>query len=205
MYRIFTTIHYSENMYHIKEDKRQKDTAEKIRCGMRRCLTVKNMSEISVSDISEAAGVSRSTFYRSFDMPIDVLAYSCDKVVDMIIHDYRNVRVGDADEFILFSLKYWRMHDDILEALVHCDRMDIVHKAFESRAENIFGELFVAFRKDFTQAETDYLIMGVAGLMSNMLVVWMKHGKKETPEQLFDLYKKFFAIARHRLAPHILF
>lgn len=194
LYRIYATIHNFENMYHIKEDKRQQATAEKIREGMRQCLSVKNMSEITVSDISDAAGVSRSTFYRSFDMPIDVLSYSCDRIVDMIIHDYGKVHVSDADEFILFSLKYWRMHADILEALVHCDRMDIVHKAFESRSDDMLGELFAALRRDFTQAETDYLAMGIIGLMSNMLVVWMKHGKKETPEQLFVLYKKFLSI-----------
>lgn len=192
-------------MYHIKEDKRQQATAEKIREGMRQCLSVKNMSEISVSDISEAAGVSRSTFYRSFDMPIDVLTYACDKVVDMIIHDYSDVNVRDTDEFILFTLRYWRQHSEILDALVHCDRMDIVHKAFQTRAEDIFGEIVLEFRKDFTQTEIDYLTMGVIGLISNMLVVWMKHGKKETPEQMFDLYKKFFAIARHRLATRLMF
>ena len=192
-------------MYHIKEDKRQQMTADRIREGMRRCLSVKNMSEISVSDISEAAGVSRSTFYRSFDVPIDVLSYSCDKIVEMIVHDYRDINMRDTDEFILFSLRYWKKHDDTLEALLHCDRMDIVHKAFESHAEDIFGNIAVQFRKDFTQAETDYLIMGVVGLISNMLTVWVKHGKKETPEQLFELYKKFFSIARHRLAARLLF
>lgn len=187
-------------MYHIKEDKRQQATAEKIREGMRQCLSVKNMSEISVSDISEAAGVSRSTFYRSFDMPIDVLTYSCDKVVDMIIRDYKNVDMRDTDEFILFSLKYWRRHADILEALAHCDRMDIVHKAFEERAVDMFGNIASNFRKDFTPAETDFLIMGAVGLFSNMLAVWMRHGKKETPEQLFELYKKFFTLARKQLS-----
>lgn len=186
-------------MYHIKEDKRQQLTADRIVDGMKRCLAVRHMSELSVSDIADAAGVSRSTFYRSFDMPIDVLAYACGKVVDMIIKDFSDVDLRDGNEFILFSLRYWRRHDDILEALVNCDRMDIVHKAFQSRAEDIFGETVVDFRKDFTETETEYLIMGMVGLMSNMLVVWIKNGKKETPEQLFSLYRKFFSAARHGL------
>lgn len=192
-------------MYHIKDDKRQILTADKIREGMGHCLSVKNMSEITVSDISEAAGVSRSTFYRSFDTPIDVLTYSCDKIVDMIIRDYADVNIRDTDEFILFSLRYWRNHDQILEALLHCDRMDIVHKAFANRAEDIFGETVREFKTDFTEDEIDYLVMGAIGLLSNMIIVWMKHGKKETPEQMFSLYRKFFSMAHPGFAERLFF
>lgn len=187
-------------MYHIKNDRRQQLTAERIREGMRQCLSAKHMSEISVSDISEAAGVSRSTFYRSFDTPIDVLSYACDRIVYMILHDFQDVSIRDADEFILFSLKYWRRHDDILEALMNCDRLDIVHKSFQNRMDDIFGEAALVLKKDFTPEELDYITMGVVGLLSNMLAVWMRHEKKETPEQLFAIYKKFFAKARDRMS-----
>lgn len=185
-------------MYHIANDKRQQLTAERIREGLRQCLFVKNMSEITVSDISKAAGVSRSTFYRSFDMPIDVLTYACDEVVNMIINDFADISTRDSDEFIIFLLRYWKKHSGILEALVHCDRMDIVHKSFENRMEDVFGEVIVRFRNDFTAAEIDYLEMGLIGLISNMLMVWMKHDKQESPEQLFALYRKVLSIARQR-------
>lgn len=177
-------------MYHIANDKRQQATAEKIREGLTACLSVKPMTEISVSDISTAAGVSRSTFYRSFDMPLDVLSYSCNRVVDMIVNDFARVEVKDADELIQYSLNYWRKHTDILEAAINCDRLDIVRNAIENHSDKFIGDLMGLVKKDFTDSEIEYIRMGGVGLISNLLIVWIRHGKKETPDQLFDLYKK---------------
>jgi len=181
-------------MYHIANDKRQQATADKIRDGLISCLSVKQMTEISVSDISSAAGVSRSTFYRSFDMPLDVLSYACDKVVEMIVRDYSEVEINDVDTLIQFSLNYWKQHTDLLEAAVNCDRLDIPRKAFENHSDKLIGDFMGLVKKDFTELEIDYIRKGIVGLMSNLLVVWISHGKKETPAQLYELYKKFRGI-----------
>lgn len=53
-------------MYHINNDKRQIASAQKIVDGLTQCLSAKMMSEISVSDIATASGVSRSSFYSEF-------------------------------------------------------------------------------------------------------------------------------------------
>ena len=68
-------------MYHINNDKRQIASAQKIVDGLTQCLSAKMMSEISVSDIATASGVSRSSFYRSFDTPMDVLAYASSTLI----------------------------------------------------------------------------------------------------------------------------
>lgn len=177
-------------MYHIAEDKRQKATAEKIREGLTACLSVKPMTEISVSDIAEAAGVSRSTFYRSFDMPLDVLSYACNRVVDMIVKDFSKINLKEPDDLIQYSLKYWSRHTDILDAAVNCDRMDIVQNAIENHSDKFIGDLVGLLRKDFTEPEIDYIRMGSVGLISNLLIVWIRHNKRETPEQLYELYRK---------------
>lgn len=177
-------------MYHIADDKRQQATAEKISNGLRSCLSVRNLTEITVSDICKAAGVSRSSFYRSFDMPLDVLSYACDKVVDMIIKDFSSTELTDSDDLVRFSLRYWRNHSDILEAAVNCDRMDIIGKAIENHSNKLVRNLLIMVHNDFTKAEVEYIQMGIVGLISNLLVVWIRHGEKESPDQLYELYVK---------------
>lgn len=183
-------------MYHITNDKRQQATAEKISKALIHCLSVKPMSEITVSDISSAAGVSRSTFYRSFDIPLDVLRYECDRVVVIMEKDYAKARLKNLDDLVNFTLKYWRSHSEILDAAVNCDRMDIVHKSISSHSEALISSLQGIIGSDFTEQEIDYIRMGSIGMISNLLSVWIKHGKKESPEQLFELYIKFTKLIR---------
>ncbi|MCQ2142290.1 MAG: TetR/AcrR family transcriptional regulator [Bacteroidales bacterium] len=183
-------------MYHIANDKRQQATAEKIRQALIHCLSVKTMSEITVSDISTAAGVSRSTFYRSFDIPLDVLRYECDRVVVIMENDYAGAKLKNLDDLVHFTLRYWKNHSEVLDAAVNCDRMDIVHKSISSRSEKLLSSLEGIIGSGFSEQEIDYIRMGAIGLISNLLSVWIKHGKKESPEQLFDLYLKFTKMIR---------
>lgn len=183
-------------MYHIANDKRQQATAEKIRQALIRCLSVKTMSEITVSDISSAAGVSRSTFYRSFDIPLDVLRYECDRVVVIMENDYSKANLKNLDDLVHFTLRYWRNHSEVLDAAVNCDRMDIVHKSINNHSDALISSLQGIIGGGFTDQEIDYIRMGAIGMISNLLSVWIKHGKKESPEQLFELYIKFTKLIR---------
>lgn len=197
MYRIYPTIHNSVIMYHIANDRRQIETASRICEGLTRCLSQHKMSEISVSDIATASGVSRSTFYRSFDIPLDVLSYAVDKRLKDMVGEYHanGVRPEDGDAFVLFTLRYWRQHSDVLEAFVNCDRMDVVRNAIESHTGQFIAGELKRLRSDFTDKELDYISSGAAGMIASLLSVWIKHGKKETPEELFALYLKVCNIA----------
>lgn len=181
-------------MYHINNDKRQIASAQKIVDGLTQCLSAKMMSEISVSDIATASGVSRSSFYRSFDTPMDVLAYACDRVLDMLLRDYAGIDLDQRDELVLFSLRYWRGHSQILEALANCDRMDIIQRTLVNHGGEFLTNEIKKLRTDFSKDEIEYLSKGVAALLTSTLQVWIQHGKKETPEELFILYRKIKGI-----------
>ena len=183
-------------MYHIHDDKRQIDTAERIRLSLTRCLLTKQMSEISVSDLAAESGVSRSTFYRSFDTPVDVLAYACDVRIDTLIKDFTSAQIDDKDSLVLFTLRYLSRDTQLLEAIVNCDRLDIVQKGLENHSDALLESIREELRSEFTEAELDYLRMGLVGLVTNLLVVWISRGKKETPEQMYQLYRKLYQLER---------
>ena len=60
-------------MYHIPNDSRSKKSAIKIYQSLRHILFNKKIEDVTISDIKNECGISRSTFYRLFDNPIDVL------------------------------------------------------------------------------------------------------------------------------------
>lgn len=183
-------------MYHINNDRRQIVTAEKIKEGLGRCLTAKLMSEITVSDIAAECGVSRSTFYRSFDTPIDVLMYASDTTVSTMLHDFSKANIKDRDELIIFSLRYWRAHSDILEAVVNCDRLDIIQKSIHNHSDKFLVWLRGEVNKEFSETELEYILAGAVGMITSMLQVWIRNDKRQTPEELFRLYRKLFRLNR---------
>jgi len=174
-------------MYHIKDDKRMKTSAELLVAALQKCLVTTKMSELTVSDLSNAANVSRSTFYRLFDTPVDVLMYACDTMAGKIVEDYMAADIKDQEEFVLFSLRYWHKHYEILEAMFNCGRLDLVHHAIEMHSSKLIPEI----DNVFTPTEQEYLRIAAAGAFSGMLKAWIRNGKRETPEEMFLLYKKY--------------
>ena len=75
-------------MYHIKEDPRQKKSADLITEGMLSLLcdsALPPQKTPTIADICRQAGVSRATFYRLFDSPDDILSYYFDTIFDNIM------------------------------------------------------------------------------------------------------------------------
>lgn len=173
-------------MYHIKNDKRQKESALRLMKGLTECLRLKPMSEIGISDLCVASNVSRSTFYRMFDTPTDLLEYTSDKYIEKAIADYSREVFRNEEDFILYSLMYWKNHTDLLEAAINSGRIDIIKKSFMAHSEILVPMMVNEFKED----ELDYLMAGLSGLVTSMLTLWIERGKKETPVQLFELYRK---------------
>ena len=85
-------------------------------------------------------------------------------------------------------------HSQILEALANCDRMDIIQRTLVNHGGEFLINEIQKLYTDFTKDEIEYLSKGVAALLTSTLQVWIQHGKKETPEELFILYRKIKGI-----------
>lgn len=75
-------------MYHIANDKREYRSAEKLVAAVQRVLLETEPPKLTVSLLSKEAGVSRTTFYRLFDEPEDVLRYGIDQRFHEVIKGY---------------------------------------------------------------------------------------------------------------------
>ena len=69
-------------MYHIKQDRRSRASADEIARGLNTCLKTMPLSAVTITDLHRATGVSRATFYRLFDNIEDVLVYQCDQMLE---------------------------------------------------------------------------------------------------------------------------
>lgn len=67
-------------MYHISEDIRVQQSAQRICEAVVNCAKQKPFAEITVSDLHREYLISRTTFYRLFDNIVDVLEYMVDRM-----------------------------------------------------------------------------------------------------------------------------
>lgn len=183
--------HRQKIMYRIKNDKRVTDSAALLCEALYKCMQDKAMQDITVSELCSVAGVGRATFYRIFDTPVDVLTYASDLLCERIIKDYAAADLESRDSFILYSLKYWRQHYQILEAMFNCNRMDIIRRSLEKCSRKLVPEV----NKFFSEKETDYLRAFAGGIMESILHTWLSHGKTDTPEEIYRIYKKICTLA----------
>lgn len=173
-------------MYRIKKNKRVLESAELIVQGVNRCVRETLFERINVCDIASAAGVSRATFYRIFDTPSDVLAYMCDKLAENTVNFYKNKRFASSHEmFGTCTLEYWCSQTDVIETIFRSGRSNILQKSFEKFSSEIISPVSGLSEKEF-----DFLRTTIIGVICSILVVWTRHGRKESPEELMEIYRK---------------
>lgn len=152
-------------MYHIKDDLRSQKTAQKIYRSIRRILWTKPLSEITITDIKNDCGVSRSSFYRNFDNILDPMAMK----LDQFIKDYMEKSASvDTSDHILFFFEYWDYHSDFITIL----------------STQGFGHVITEAFKKATPDINKYDIAVRISIMSTLLITWSKNKKKESPQEM---------------------
>lgn len=174
-------------MYRIKQDNRIARSVEKITGGLMQILQGKSIAQVSVAEIALAAGVSRATFYRLFDTPMDVLVYICDRLAESLSRIQRESGLASREEISLRVLEFLIGHYNEIHAIFRSRRPDILQHAIEPYT------LPLAPNADerFSEREEDYLRYTIAAVLVGILYVWDKHGRNENAAELYAMYRKF--------------
>lgn len=174
-------------MYHIKKDIRTKKSADRVLDALTECLKTKPMSAISYTDLQKKSGVGRSTIYRLFDSNADILAYGCDTFAEKLNDEFKKLTLDQLPtkrDFALFIFNGWMGNYKLLDAIQR------------SRHEDILEQSIVKYRQDFsgievitnlTLVQMDYLRGIAAASMAAVFKVWLRNGRRESAEELYDL------------------
>ena len=153
-----------------------------------KCIKKKPFEQITISDLQKASGVARSTFYRAFDNISDVLYWRCDACFAEVLLNYQPKPNGGGLDLAKHYFTYWLNHSDILELLIQINRIDIIYACHMKNAEIMqqrFGKL-----PWLNVEHGNYFIAIRTGFTISILTVWLKGGRKETPEELVQIIKE---------------
>ncbi len=162
-------------------NKRRKESVEKIEKVFIDLLQTKDLSEISVSDICKRAGLNRTTFYANYtdlyglaDSIRDKLENSLSELYqDEILtginsHDYLKL-FRHIKENQLFYQTYFKLGYDNNYKIVAYDT-EIAKRHFQNRFINYHVEFFKS------------------GL-TRVIKIWLQNGCRETPEEIFEIIR----------------
>ncbi len=179
-------------MYHIPQDKRAQTSAQKIESSLERLLETHAFNQISVSQICDESGVSRTTFYRLFDIPADIIQWYCD-IKSQALWD----ALKQEDKTVLelpfqFNVRYIFNHPEALELAYKAGRLDIADAAFYNNVATMLDEMKHKYQLNETDMKMSAAI--VSSIITSAFKVWMKESKKESVDLL---YERIIRIVQH--------
>lgn len=171
-------------MYRITDDKRVQRSATLIKDALISCLAEKNFDEITVSDIQRISGVSRATFYRIFDNTTDVLLYHCKLITASITVQTEHIIFENHKDFLLFIFRAMMDNHIFVEAVFRSGCEDIL---LNTLLDYTMQQHTARVSSSTSVKEMEYVISGICGYLIGVMKIWIKHGKQESPEELYQI------------------
>jgi AcrR family transcriptional regulator len=187
-----------------KADRRVKRTRDRLGQALRKLMEERPLEKISVQDVIELAGVSRSAFYAHYDDKVDLLLSGMDEFLErmamlLVVRNEQSDRIAPVREF--FS--HVGEAVEIRGALARSERL----QDFFDLAVEHFGRGIEARLKQITERETtqqcgpgpkfaakksnrrlDLVAHALAGAFIGLLNSWTRTGQRQSPESMDALF-----------------
>lgn len=162
-------------------NKRRKESRDRIEKVFIELLQTKDLNEISVSDICKRAGLNRTTFYANYT-DIYGLADAIRDQLEVAVSDLYSDEITQGfnsnnylklfrhiKENQIFYQTYFKLGYDNQYKIISYDT---------SLAQTHFQNKFIRYHMEFFKAG-----------ITQIIKLWLKNGCQESPEELFDIIK----------------
>lgn len=159
-----------------KNNKRKRDSIEKIQRAFVNMLQEKEISRISVTDICKETGLNRSTFYANF---LDIYDLA-DKIRENLERDF-NAQFHEAK------------NRDAVTMFRHIYENQLFYKTYfklgydEKHRISVFDP--VRAETDFANKHIQYHIEFFRNGFNAIVKMWLDGGCRETPEEMAEIIK----------------
>ncbi len=145
----------------------------------------KNFKEISITEITKKAGVSRMAFYRNYNSMEDIIKSYLDELFeDYSSHLLNHEKPYDYESIRLF-FSYFRKHEKLITNLANSNLTSLILDSaivfLHSFSKNIVCE------KEYSPEKEKYNIEFLAGGFYKVLMEWAKSGLKESDEEMAEI------------------
>lgn len=170
----------------IKNNKKRKESQEKIEKVFIELIQTKEINEISVTDICKKANINRTTFYSNY---IDIYDLT-DKIKEKLINNFYEIYREERDT---------KTHSyDFLKLYRHIKENQIFYKTYFKLYSNSFDDYLLIdedavkrfYKDDFeNKKHLDYHITFFKNGLNAVLKKWLDNNCQESPEEIDQIIK----------------
>lgn len=162
-------------------NKRKRESIEKIEKVFLDLLQVKECNQITVSELCKKAGLNRTTFYANYAdiyALADSIRVKLEKSVAELYHAEITLGFNSNDYLRLFRhIKENQIFYKTYFKLGYDEQYQIV--AYDSNlAREHFGNRFIEYHMEFFRSG-----------LNRIIKMWLQNGCQESPEDMFDIIK----------------
>ena len=175
-------------VYHIPSDRREKRSAEKLVAAAQRIILDTEPQRLTVTLLCDEAGTSRTTFYRLFDEPDDVLRLAADQTFHDSLKGYVDLieRAQQHDLSVPDPFQWYeegvRKNADLIAGFVRIEKTEILKNAHRKALREFGPVLFPDLDPDseeflfFTEIRASVFLGG--------LTAWVESGQKASMDDI---------------------
>lgn len=159
----------------------------------------KHFNNITISEISDKAGVVRRTFYRNFDSKEEVLSYKLDNLIQI----FKSTLLENKELTIEIAVRnLFRMCYENKEFFFALQKSCLLGWLLDkwSTALPVIHDLVLDRLKNFPDTDNEqtlsYLLTFNVGGVFNIVIKWINEGMKLTPDELADIVTRFAIVYR---------
>ena len=165
----------------IANNRRRRDSQEKIQKAFINLLQDRQMKDITVSDLIKATGLNRSTFYANY---LDIYDLA-DKTRQMLEKDF-SALFADYD--------YMNARDGAEKMFAHIKENQLFYKTYFKLC---YDEKFLISTYDPKRAEKEQITQNIRyhieffrNGLNAIIKLWLAGGCRETPEEMAEVLKQ---------------
>lgn len=156
------------------------NTKESVADSLLKLMKKKKFETITIKELTNLAGVYRSTYYRNFNSKEDVIKYKLSDIMDEYLDRYNCQEETSKEKYFLVMFETFRKYEDFLKTIYMRGQLYLLQQVlqdyFKSRVPDNILERY----------EMYYHIGGIY----NFIICWIDNDMRESPEELMKISMK---------------
>lgn len=170
-----------------KTDRRVQKTKSALYEALIHLLHTQNVMEVSVSNLCELANVNRSSFYKYYSMPADILREREAQIFENFYKRWQKGNASSVRDAILHQLYAVQKEQEFCRLMFSPNGLPGFLESLALGLQKQCVENFQKQNPDLTTSQAEYLFLFWAKGAQGVIEQWAKNGCIQSPEEVADM------------------